>query len=173
MNDPVGLTVVAAMGRRGEIGRDGGLLFRLKDDMLHFRRVTKGRPVIMGRKTWESLPKKPLPGRANLVISRNAALQPEGAHMFSSLPVASAAASAIAGQNKVQEACVIGGGQIYAAAMPIASRLWLTEIDAEADADVFFPEFDRSEWNEVASSHVAKDDDNEAPFTIREFVRKS
>ncbi len=171
-DDPIGLTIVAAMGRRREIGRDGGLLFRLKSDMMHFRDVTGGRPVLMGRKTWESLPKRPLPGRANVVISRNPDFDAPGGLVFSSMGLGAAAARALADNSDVDEVSVIGGGQIYAAALPIARRMWLTEIDAETDADTFFPDFDRSRWREVSAVRHEKDADNEAAFVIRELVRK-
>lgn len=171
-DDPIGLTIVAAMGRRREIGKDGGLLFRLKSDMMHFRDVTGSKPVLMGRKTWESLPKRPLPGRPNVVVSRNPDFDAEGGLVFSSMGLGAAAARALADNASVEEVCVIGGGQIYAAALPIASRMWLTEIDAETDADTFFPDFDRDQWREVSAVRHERDEDNEAPFVIRELVKK-
>ncbi len=171
-DDPVGLTIVAAMGRRREIGRDGELLFRLKADMMHFRDVTGGKPVLMGRKTWDSLPRKPLPGRPNVVVSRNPDFDAQGACVFSSVGLAAAAARALADNARREEVCVIGGGQIYAAALPMVKRMWLTEVDAETDADVFFPVFDESEWREVSAVRHEADADNEAAFVIRELVRK-
>lgn len=160
------------MGRRREIGRDGTLPFRLKSDMMHFRDVTGGKPVLMGRKTWDSLPKKPLPGRPNVVVSRNPDFDARGACVFSSMGLAAAAARALADNAGVEEVCVIGGGQIYAAALPMVKRMWLTEVDAEVDADVFFPAFDESGWTEVSAVRHEADADNEAPFVIRELVRK-
>lgn len=171
-DDPIGLTIVAAMGRRREIGGDGGLLFRLKSDMMHFRDVTGGKPVLMGRKTWDSLPRKPLPGRPNVVVSRNPDFDAEGGLVFSSMSLGAAAGRALADNLGRDEVCVIGGGQIYAAALPIARKMWLTEIDAETEADTYFPDFDRGEWREVSSVRHEVDDDNEAPFVIRELVRK-
>lgn len=171
-DDPIGLTIVAAMGRRRELGKDGKLLFRLRSDMMHFRDVTGGRPVLMGRKTWQSLPKRPLPGRPNVVVSRNPEFDAPGGLVFSSVGLGAAAARALADNSGADEVCVIGGGQIYAAALPIARRMWLTEIDAETDADTFFPDFNRSQWREVSAVRHDKDADNEAAFVIRELVRK-
>lgn len=171
-DDPIGLTIVAAMGRRREIGRDGSLPFRLKSDMMHFRDVTGGRPVVMGRKTWDSLPKKPLPGRPNVIVSRNPDFEAQGACVFSSIGLAAAAARALADNLNVEEVCIIGGGQIYAAALPLVKRMWLTEVDAEADADVFFPAFDERAWKEVSAVRHEADADNEAAFVIRELVRR-
>ncbi len=171
-DDPIGLTIVAAMGRRREIGREGTLPFRLKTDMMHFRDVTGGKPVLMGRKTWESIPKRPLPGRPNVVVSRNPDFDAQGACVFSSMGLAAAAARALADNLGGEEVCVIGGGQIYAAALPMVKRMWLTEVDAEVDADVFFPAFDTDEWKEVSAVRHEADADNEAAFVIRELVRK-
>lgn len=171
-DDPIGLTIVAAMGRRREIGRDGSLPFRLKSDMMHFRDVTGGRPVVMGRKTWDSLPKKPLPGRPNVIVSRNPDFEARGACVFPSIGLAAAAARALADNLNVEEVCIIGGGQIYAAALPLVKRMWLTEVDAETEADVFFPAFDEREWKEVSAVRHEADADNEAAFVIRELVRR-
>jgi dihydrofolate reductase len=130
------LTIIAALDRNGAIGRGGELLWHEREDQKHFRAVTMGSPVIMGRKTWDSLPAKfkPLPGRRNIVVTRNPAWGAEGAEAVASLAAALALA---AGAAKV---FVIGGGQLYAAAMPLAHELVLTEIDAAFDgADTFFP----------------------------------
>lgn len=170
--DPIGLRLIAAAGRRGEIGNRGRLLFRLKADMSYFRAKTAGKPVVMGRKTWDSLPKKPLPGRPNLVVTRDASFMAPGAFVFSSLPVAAAAARAMAARMGVDEATCIGGAEIYAAALPLADAISLTEVDAEAEADAFFPKFDLKEWREVSAQRHAADDDNEASFVIRELVRE-
>ncbi|MBI1340283.1 dihydrofolate reductase [bacterium] len=169
--DRIEIVLVAAMGRRREIGRDGGLLFRLKTDTAHFRAVTRGKPVVMGRKTWESLPRRPLPGRPNIVVTRNTSALFEGAWVFSDLGVAIGAARAMAARSGAGEVAVLGGGEIYAAALPAADAMWLTEVDAEAEADAFFPDFDRSAWVETATrTHAAGPDDDHA-FTIRRLQR--
>jgi dihydrofolate reductase len=132
------LVLVAALDRRRAIGRDGGLLWHEREDQAHFRRTTMGAPVIMGRKTWDSLPERfrPLPGRRNIVVTRNAAWQAADAERASSLDAALALAA------DAPRACVIGGGELYALALQRADTLVLTEIDAAFDgADTFFPDF--------------------------------
>ena len=152
------LALIAGVARNAAIGRDNRLLWRLPADLQHFRRTTMGHPVIMGRKTWDSLPAafKPLPGRRNIVVTRNLNWHAGGAERAESLD---AALELLAGAPK---AFVIGGGELYAQALPRADELLLTEIDAEfADADVFFPEWDRAAFDEVSrESH----DDDDAPW---------
>lgn len=137
------VSIIVAVTRDNAIGRGGDLIFRLRGDMRHFKAVTMGHPVIMGRKTWESLPNGALPGRRNMVISRNKDYRAEGAEVFGSLE------SALEALSAGDEAMVIGGAQIYGEALALASRLYLTVIDAEAgDADTFFPEIG-DEWVET------------------------
>jgi dihydrofolate reductase len=141
------LALIAALDRQRALGRGGGLLWQDSDDQKHFRRVTMGCPVIMGRKTWDSLPARfrPLPGRRNLVITRNAQWQAPGAERAASLE---AALALVADATK---AFVIGGGELYAQALARADELVLTEIDAAFDgADTFFPAFDRRAFVETA-----------------------
>ncbi len=141
------LALIAAIDRRHALGRDGALLWRESDDQKHFRRVTMGCPVIMGRKTWDSVPARfrPLPGRRNIVLTRDASWQAVGAERAVSLD---AALALVAGADKV---FVIGGGELYALALPRADELVLTEIDGTFDgADTFFPAFDRSHFIETA-----------------------
>ena len=170
--DTIGVRIVAAIGRRGELGRDNRLLFRLKADMANYRRITAKTPLVMGRKTWESLPKRPLLGRPNIVATRNLAFLAPGAFVYSSLPPALAAARAMASASGVPEVSIIGGAAIYEAGLALATHMTLTEVDAEVEATVFFPQFDRSFWRETSSVHFAADADNEASFVIREFERK-
>lgn len=142
---PLILIVVLAKDRA--IGRGNRLLWSLPADMAHFREATKGATVIMGRKTWESLPPKfrPLPGRHNIVISRQADYEAEGAVLVHSLDDAVTEA-----RHKDAPIFVIGGAEIYAQAMPLAERLVLTEVDdTVADADAFFPVIDADAWREV------------------------
>jgi dihydrofolate reductase len=141
------IAIIAALDRNGAIGRGGELLWHEREDQKHFRAVTMGCPVIMGRKTWDSLPAKfkPLPGRRNIVVTRNAAWRAKGAEAAPSLAEALALA---AGAEKV---FVIGGGELYAAALPLADELVLTEIDAVFDgADTFFPAIDPVDYFETA-----------------------
>lgn len=139
------LSLIAGVARNGGIGRANDLLWRLPEDMARFKALTLGHPVIMGRKTWESLPAKfrPLPGRRNIVLSRDSGLQFAGAEVFGTLDQALAACVDAA------QVFVIGGAQIYAEAMPFADRLELTEIDADFEADVFFPPWDRAAFTET------------------------
>ncbi len=139
------LVLIAAVARNGVIGRDGGLVFQEPADQRHFRQATLGCPVIMGRKTWDSLPPRfrPLPGRRNIVVSRNPGLAATGAEMAADLPAALAAAA------DAPRVFVIGGAQLYAQALPLAQRLMLTEVDAELVGDVFFPTWDRSQFVET------------------------
>ena len=143
------LVLIAAVARNGAIGRDNELLFREGADQRHFRDTTMGCPVIMGRKTWDSLPARfrPLPGRRNLVLSRDAAFKAAGAEVAGSLDEALALVDGAADAPRV---FVIGGAQLYALALPRADELVLTEVDADLPGDVFFPPWDR--WQFVETS---------------------
>ena len=138
------LAMVVAVGDNGAIGKDGKVPWRIPEDLKHFKDVTMGHAIIMGRKTWDEVG-RPLPGRRNLVVSRNAALTLAGAEVFASLEEAIAAA-----RITDDEPHVIGGSFIYAAALPLATRIYLTEVHRDTPADTFFPAFDRSAWREVA-----------------------
>lgn len=140
------LTLVAAVARNGTIGRHGTLPWHLPEDLAHFRELTLGHPVLMGRVTWESIPDgfRPLPGRRNVVVTRTAGWRAEGAEAVPSLE---AALELLGDTNEV---FVIGGAQLYAAALPLASALELTELAADVEGDVCFPAFDRAEWHEVS-----------------------
>ena len=143
------ISLIAALARNRAIGKNGQLLWHLPEDMRHFRETTRGKPVIMGRKTWESLPDafRPLPGRHNLVVSRNPGFQAPGATLAGSLEEALRQAELT---DKVDEAFVIGGAELYRQALPLASRLYLTEIAESIEGDVFFPEVLPQDWEEVS-----------------------
>ena len=135
------ISVIVAVDRDNAIGRNGELVYRLRDDMRHFRAVTMGHPVVMGRKTWQSLPAGALPGRRNVVVSRNPDFKADGAEVYPSLP---AALKALENADTVM---IIGGASIYAEALPLAHTLYLTQIDAStADADTYFPAVDVDQW---------------------------
>lgn len=144
------IALVVAMARSGVIGRDGALPWHLPDDLRRFKALTLGKPILMGRRTWESIG-RPLPGRTNLVLTRDPAFRAEGATAVASLEAALAAA---AGQ---EELMVIGGAQVYALAAPLASRVHLTAVDAEVSGDTRLPPFDPREWREAAREHHAAD----------------
>lgn len=137
--------MIAAVGRNMELGRKGDLVWHIREDLRHFKRMTTGHPVIMGRKTWESLGRA-LPGRLNIVVTSNADYVAEGASVVNSLPEA----LSLAETSSDQTPFIIGGARIYAQALQGASRLILTEIDAEApDADTYFPAIDLRQWRET------------------------
>jgi dihydrofolate reductase len=140
------IVIIAAVGRNGVIGRDGGLAWRDPQDARHFRDTTMGSPVIMGRKTWDSLPPRfrPLPGRRNLVVTRDAAWSAEGADVSPSLDAAFVAA------RDAERVFVIGGAELYVHALPLADELVLTEIDADLEGEVRFPAWDRAAYAVVS-----------------------
>lgn len=143
--------LVAAVAANGVIGRDGGLPWHLPEDLRHFKRLTLGHPVIMGRKTWESLG-KPLPGRENIVVSARPGYEAPGAAVANSLE----AALALCAAEPV--AFVIGGQQLFAESLPIAAGLMLTEIQRDFPGDTWFPEYDRSKWRQAQhEAHTAAD----------------
>lgn len=166
MSKPI-LALVAACARGGVIGIDNKLPWHLPEDMKFFRETTRGKPVIMGRKTWESLPDafRPLPGRLNIVVSRNPDFHAEGGAVVGSLPEAVAAA------GNAEIACVIGGAEVYRQALPLADRLILTEIDRDYAGDAFFPAFDRVEWQEV--SRDARVSESGLPFAFVTYERRN
>lgn len=145
------LSIIAAVAKNKVIGKDNQLLWHLPEDMKYFRETTRGKPIIMGRKTWESLPEKfrPLPGRLNIVVSRNPAYLAPGATLALSLE------EAIALAGDVEEAFVIGGEQLYRQALPLAARLYLTEIDQDFVGDTVFPEIPPAQWTASYRSDLA------------------
>jgi dihydrofolate reductase len=159
------LALIAALDRQRGIGRGGELLWQERADQQHFRAVTMGCPVIMGRKTWDSLPAKfrPLPGRRNIVVTRNAAWHATGADAAPSL------AAALAGVADAPKVFVIGGGELYAIALPLADELVLTEIDTVFDgADAFFPAIDPASFEPaLREAHCAADGTRFAFVTYR------
>jgi dihydrofolate reductase len=167
MIEPIRLSLIVAQGRNRVIGAGGQLPWRLKDDMAHFKRTTMGAPVIMGRKTWESLPKRPLPGRPNIVISRDWNYDAAEARVYSSVSPAVNAAKAMALREGQSEVFVIGGAAIYELVLPIADRIYLTEVDAAPEGDVFFPTLAPGSWSETASTRYDAGDGNDHAFTLR------
>jgi dihydrofolate reductase len=135
--------LIAAVARDGGIGLRGALLARIPDDLRRLKRLTLGAPVIMGRKTWQSIG-RPLPGRQNIVVTRDSAWQAEGATPASSLETALALAAS------AERVFVLGGAELYALALPLADELELTEIDAEFPADTFFPDWKRGDFRQTA-----------------------
>jgi len=170
----VRLALVVARARNGVIGRDGDLPWRLKADLAHFKRVTLGKPVLMGRKTWESLPFA-LPGRANLVLTRDpdyvAQKERGSGRVFTDFDAMLAEARAIAAADGVDEVCVIGGEALYRLALERADRLYLTEVDVDVEGDARFPQLDDGDWGQSAQTRHEADITNDHAFTIRTLER--
>lgn len=161
-----------ARARNGVIGRDGGLPWRLKSDLVNFRAVTLGKPVIMGRKTWDSLPKKPLPGRTNIVLSRDGSFGPRDALVCEDFTEAVQIGREMAEDDGAEEVCVIGGASLFAMALPRAQRIYLTEVEAEVEGDVVLAPFDESAWTEVSAMRHPAGEDDEYPFVLRVLERR-
>lgn len=161
-----------ARARNGVIGRDGALPWRLKTDLAIFRAVTMGKPVIMGRKTWESLPKKPLVGRTNIVLSKDGSFAPAGAVVCEDFSEALSIAREQADEDGAAEVCVIGGASLFELALPKARRLYLTDVEADVPGDVVLSPIDESRWIEVRAERHAASDVDEYPFTVRVLERR-
>jgi dihydrofolate reductase len=159
-----------AVAKNGVIGRGGTLPWRLSSDMKRFKTATMGKPVLMGRKTWESLQKRPLPGRQNLVLTRDASFKAEGAWVYTDLAVMLAAGRAMASASGAEEACVIGGAQLYRETLPHADRIVLTEVNLEPQGDARL-DLDLSQWREVSREHVAAGPKDDADFVVRVLER--
>ncbi|MDQ3032921.1 MAG: type 3 dihydrofolate reductase [Myxococcota bacterium] len=159
------VVLIAAVAKNGVIGREGTLPWRLPDDLAHFKQLTLGKPIVMGRKTYESIG-RPLPKRTNIVLSRSAA-PIDGAIVVRSIEDAITAAR----ETEVSELCVIGGEAVYAAFLPRADRLELTEVDAEVEGDARFPDFDRAAWRVVCEAFHEADARHEHAFRFVTYVR--
>lgn len=138
------ITLVAAVADNRVIGANNDMVWHIPEDFAFFKQYTSHKPVVMGRKTWDSLPRKPLPNRRNMIITRQSDFQAADAEIFPNLNAALTACA------NCDETTIIGGAEIYAQALPIATDLRLTEVKLQPQGDVFFPEFSRDEWREVA-----------------------
>ena len=157
------VTIVAAMARNGAIGLDGRMPWHLPAELGHFKKATWGKPIIMGRKTYESIDKA-LPGRQNIVVTRSKRFAAQGCDIAHSLKAAIQIAIG-------KEVMVIGGGQLYRKAMPIANRLIITEVNCEPQADTWFPEWDVNQWEEVRRESFPGDEKNPHSFSITEYLK--
>ncbi len=165
------IVLIAAVAENGVIGRDGAMPWRLKSDMRHFREATLGKPVVMGRKTYLSLTFKPLPGRTNIVVSRDPGFTAPGVLVAASLDVALGAARADAQRRGAAAIMVMGGAEIYRQAMPFATRLEITQVHMKVEGDAVFPPIDPAIWQEAERhDHVAGHDDD-AAYTIVTYIR--
>lgn len=162
------ITIIVACTRDFGIGKNGDLLFHLREDLRHFKNLTMGHPIVMGRKTFESFPNGALPGRRNIVITRNPAYSAEGIETVSSIGQALDLCSS---EKKI---FIIGGGEIYKQSLPMADNIELTLIDAPAEgADTFFPELDPAEWDipaDIRFDHV--DQSGSTAFTFLNIKKK-
>lgn len=169
MESTISICTIVAKARNGVIGRDGTLPWRLSADLAFFKEITLGKPILMGRKTWESLPRRPLPGRDNIVLSRDWNYSAPGARVYSSLGSSLNAARAMATRAGVDEIFIIGGASLYQRALPLTDRLYMTEVDCEPEGDAMFPAFDPARWEEVWSRSHEADDRNDHAFTIKRY----
>ncbi len=161
------LSIICALCENRAIGRNNQLLFHLRADLQRFKALTSGHTVIMGRRTFESLPKGALPNRRNIVLTRQAAFSAPGIETFASLPAALAAIS------EDEDAFVIGGESVYAEALPLAQRLCLTHVAASpTDADAFFPEWRDADWELTSREAHEADAQNEVPFVFADYRRR-
>ncbi len=161
------IALVVAVSRNGVIGRDGGLPWHISSDLKRFKTITMGKPVIMGRKTWESLPRKPLPGRQNIVITRQKNYAAEGCVVVADV------AAALLAAGDVEEVAVIGGGEIYRRFFALTDRIYLTEVDLDVAGDTHFPQLDPKEWRETAREIHAAGANDSAGFVLRTLDRSS
>ncbi|PJG57708.1 type 3 dihydrofolate reductase [Aeromonas cavernicola] len=160
------ISMIAAMAHNRVIGKDNQMPWHLPADLAHFKRVTLGKPVLMGRKTFESIG-RPLPGRRNLVISRNPSYQAEGIEVVGSVE----AALALLAGGAVEELMVIGGGHLYSEMLPRANYLYLTQIDLAAEGDTCFPAFDDGQWQRITSEAHPADEKNPHPYCFETWQR--
>tara|TARA_B100000809_G_C15127770_1_gene527021 strand:+ start:462 stop:953 length:492 start_codon:yes stop_codon:yes gene_type:complete len=159
------VSIIAAISDGRVLGVDNELPWRLKGDMSHFIKTTKGKPVLMGRKTFDSIGRA-LPNRTNIVITRDKSFKADGVLVAHSLD------EAIAMVKDEAEIMIIGGGEIYAQAMPLARKVYLTHVKANVKGDTYFPEMNLDEWIQESVEMFSADDDNDHPFSIVEYLKK-
>jgi dihydrofolate reductase len=165
------LAIVAAVAENGVIGRDNKLIWRLKTDLRRFRELTLGKPMIMGRKTFDSIG-RPLPGRETVVLTRGADFAAPGLHVAHSWDEAVSEADRLAAAMNAVEIAVVGGAEVYALALPRTERLYLTLVHAEPEGDAVFPVFERAAFREIRRKSYAKGPDDEFAFTFVDLERR-
>lgn len=158
------ISIIAAVARNGVIGSGNQMPWHIGEDLKRFKAITSGHPVVMGRKTFESLG-RPLPNRRNVVISRNPAYDAPGAEVVFSL------GEALAMFSPEEEVFIIGGGEIYRQALPLSDRIYLTHVEAEVEGDTRFPEFDPGEWKVTFSHRYQRGEKFPHPFEFRDYER--
>jgi len=168
----VKLSMIVAVAQNRVIGRNNALPWYLPNDLKYFKQTTMGKPVIMGRKTYESIG-KPLPGRTNIVITRQSDYHPKGVKVVSSVAEARDLAESVCLIDGQEEAMIMGGAEIYTLALPDCDRLYLTEVHAEVEGDAWFPEYDKSEWEEVAREDFAAEGPNPYNYSFVVYDRNA
>ena len=166
------IVLIAAVAENGVIGADGAMPWRLKSDMQRLKALTMGKPIVMGRKTFESIPRRPLPGRTNIVVTRDAAWRAAGAVVTTSVADARAIAKGDALRRFATEIAVIGGAEIYAQWLPCADRLEITEVHARPDGDTHLAAIAASDWEEVARVRNPAGPGDSADFSYVTFRRR-
>ena len=157
------ITLIAAMARNHAIGFDGELPWHLSAELKHFKESTMGKPIVMGRKTWETIGRA-LPGRQNIVVTRNRVFRAEGCTVVQSFDEAMDRAVG-------EEVMIIGGGQLYQQALPQADRMLLTLVDCEPEADTWFPDWNKEEWQEISRRSQPADENNDLAYEVLNLER--
>jgi dihydrofolate reductase len=170
-DDRIPIVMVAAMARNGVIGVDNGLPWHMRSDLKHFRAATWGKPMIMGRRTYQSIG-RPLPGRQTIVVTRDPAFAADGVHVVDGLDAAFALADMLAGENGADELIVAGGATVYAEAMPRADKLVVTEIQLEAEGDAVFPPIDPSQWRQEQRVSYPRGEKDDAAYDVVVWLRR-
>ncbi|PHS00359.1 MAG: dihydrofolate reductase [Oceanobacter sp.] len=163
--------MIVATAQNRVIGRDNALPWYLPNDLKYFKQTTLGKPVIMGRKTYESIG-KPLPGRTNIVITRQTDYLPEGVKVVHSVAEARDLAESVCLIDGQEEAMIMGGAEIYTLALPDADRLYLTEVHADVDGDAYFPEYDKTEWQEISREDFSAEGPNPYNYSFVVYDKK-
>jgi dihydrofolate reductase len=167
----VPVAIIAAVAENGVIGSSNAIPWRLPTDLAFFKRMTWGKPLIMGRKTFESIG-RPLPGRTTMVVSRRRGYQPDGVLIISSLQTALEHAQAIAAADRAAEVMIVGGGEIYRQAMPLADRLYITHVQSAPSGDTRFPAIDPAEWEVRDEPQIAESDADNVGFRVKVYERR-
>ena len=165
------MAMIAAVAENGVIGSAQSIPWRIPSDMAYFKQTTVGKPIVMGRKQYETVG-RPLPGRTNIVVTRQSDYQPEGVVVCRDVQDALAKAREIAAQDKLDEIMIIGGGDIYAQFLPLADRLYISHVDLAPDGDVYFPEISGTEWTVIDLPEVQPHPKDEATYRVKVYERR-
>lgn len=172
MSDRVPLVLLAALAENGVIGRDNQLIWHVSSDLKRFKALTMGCPLLMGRKTFDSIG-RPLPGRESVVLTRDPHFAVAGVHVARDLDAARALCDRLAGQMGAPHVAVIGGADVYAQTLPLADRLYLTHIHAAPEGDAYFPSFDKTAFEVLRRAEHPASDRDEHPFSFVDYQRKN